>query len=90
MKGIDTFREMLRKAKKSQIKHRTKGDISPRQEKKNHKRGIDLDKLEETLIKLSEKEYKTYFKKRFHGEFKNFLEMKKYLKHAINRAKSKN
>lgn len=90
MNGIDTFCEMLRKAKKSQIKHRVKGDISPRQEKKNKKRGIDLDKLEETLIKLSEKEYKTYSKKRFHDEFKNFLEMKKYLKHAINRAKSKN
>lgn len=90
MNGIDTFCEMLRKAKKSQIKHWVKGNISPRQEKKNNKRGIELEELEETLIKLSEEEYKTYFKKRVREEFKNFLEMKKYLKHAINRAKSKN
>lgn len=88
MNGLDIFREMIRQAKKHQTKHWVKGNISARQAKKNHKKGITLQELEETLIKTSEKEYRIYSKKRFNEEFKSFTEMTKYIKRAINRARS--
>lgn len=88
MTGLEEFCKMLKEAEKSKRKHWVKGDISARQQKKNHKRGIIIEELEETLKKTSEKEYKTYVKKRFHDEFRNFIEMRKYLKRAINRARN--
>lgn len=88
MTGLEEFYKMLKETEKSKRKHWTKGDISARQQKKNYKRGAMIEELEETLIKTSEKEYETYIKKRLRNEFRNFVEMKKYLKQAINKARS--